>query len=164
MKPKIHIVDQDDNVIGVKHREDAHRDGDMFRCAALWVTNSKGEVLIAQRALSKGAEPGKWGPAVAGTVEEHESYETNIYKEAEEEIGLTGVKFEIGPKHMSVGPRKQWIQWFTAVVDKPAEDFPVQEDEVEQVKWISREELEQDVKSHPEKYVPSMPLVLTKIK
>ena len=27
--------------------------------------------------------PGKWGPAVAGTVEEGESYEENIIKEAE---------------------------------------------------------------------------------
>ncbi len=29
-----------------------------------------------------------WGSAVAGTVEKGEDYESNIYKETEEEIGL----------------------------------------------------------------------------
>ena len=34
--------------------------------------------------------PEVWGPAVSGTNEEGETYDSNIIKEAQEEIGLTG--------------------------------------------------------------------------
>ena len=55
-------------------------------------------MLIAPRVLTNDKDPGKWGPAAGGTLEISETYESNAYKEAEEEIGLTGVEFILGPK------------------------------------------------------------------
>ncbi len=156
----IQIVDDKDQLIGHKNREDVNHDSEIYRVAALWLTNSKGEVLIAQRKLTKDKDPGVWGPAVSGTVEEGETYETNIYKEAEEEIGLTGVGFNSGPKMRVNEPRNYFCQWFTAVVNRLAEDFRVQEEEVEQIKWMSERELIEDVKAHPDKYIPVMPQIL----
>ena len=47
-------------------------------------------VLIVERqtAFDKKYDPGKWGPSAAGTVEEGETYQSNIIKELQEEIGL----------------------------------------------------------------------------
>ncbi len=160
MKPKVLIVDDQDKVIGSLDRRKIREGIDIFRCSALWLTNSKGDVLIAQRHHTKAKEPNKWGPAVAGTVEHDETYESNIYKEAEEEIGLSGVKFVLGPKLMSVGPRKQWIQLFTAKLDRPESEFRLQEDEVEKVAWVPKEELIKDVAQNPGKYVPSMQIAI----
>ena len=156
-KPKIVIVDDHDNIIGHKYREEFDPSKDYYRCTGIWVTNSQGEILIAQRKFTKKHDPGKWGPAVAGTVDEGETYESNAYKVLEEEIGITGVKLEPGPKTESEPKRKYFSQWYLCTIDKPAEDFKLQEEEVEKVKWVTKEWLLEDVKNNPENYVPSLP-------
>ena len=84
---RIPIVDENDNVI--KNIDAGEKKpGEISRVSALWVTSEEGEILLAQRAVTKKRDPGCWGPAVAGTVEEDETYEDNIIKEAEEEIIL----------------------------------------------------------------------------
>ena len=55
------IVDDQDNIIGAKPRNEIDFKKDCFRSSGLWLTNSKGQVLIAQRSLSKDKDPGKWG-------------------------------------------------------------------------------------------------------
>jgi len=98
MQDLYQIVDDQDNLIGAKPRNEIDFKNDYYRISGLWLTNSKGQILIAQRLLTKDKDPGKWGPAAAGTLEVGETYESNAYKEADEEIGLTGVKFTQGPK------------------------------------------------------------------
>ena len=153
---RIQVVDKGDQLIGSKDRLEINHETDIYRVAALWLVNSKGEALIAQRKLTKNNEPGKWGPSVAGTVEEGEDYESNIYKEAQEEIGLTGVQFSEVIKIYNDGPRRYFTQWYIAKVDKDVSDFTPQPEEVEQVAWKLYEELVDDVQRHPENYIPSM--------
>lgn len=159
MEKLCQVVNEADEVIGLKPRNEIDPEKDIYRIAALWLTNSSGEILIAQRLLTKDKDPGKWGPAAAGTLEEDETYETNIYKEAEEEIGLTSVAFVKGPKQR-FHFRDAFCQWFTGACDWPVEDFTLQTTEVEQVKWVSRGWLEDDVHVNPDNYVPSMQSIL----
>ena len=92
-KPKTIIVNENDEIIGYKGKGTLEK-SDIYRVSALWIQNSKGDILLAQRKLTKKHSPGKWGPAVAGTNDEGESYESNIIKETEEEIGLKGYGFK----------------------------------------------------------------------
>lgn len=85
---RIQIVNENDEYIGAKERSEIDHGTDIYRVSALWLINSLGQVLLAKRAATKDHSPGKWGPAVAGTVEESETYDENIRKEAKEEIGL----------------------------------------------------------------------------
>lgn len=155
METLYQIVDENDVVIGHKPRPDIDFKNDIYRIAALWLTNSIGEILLAQRLLSKDKDPGKWGPAAAGTIEEGETYESNIYKEAEEEIGLTGVSFTPGPKQR-IHVREAFCQWFVGVCDWPVDRFVPQPTEVQQVKWVSPEWLKKDIEQNPGNYVPSL--------
>lgn len=161
MKPGIVIVDENDNTIGQKAREDV-RSEDIYRVAALWITNPSGQILLAQRALTKSHDPGKWGPAVAGTVEDGEDYQTNIIKEAEEEIGVKNIQTRLGPKDRIRGKHTVFVQWFFLEIDKPAQDFSVQKEEVEQVRWFAKGYLIKDVDDYPEKYLPRMPQIIEK--
>jgi isopentenyldiphosphate isomerase len=154
-KPRIIIVDATDTPIGLKKRGEVDDVKDIYRCTGVWITNSEGQVLIAKRKLTKDKDPGKWGPAVSGTVEEGETYESNALKETEEEIGLTGVSLDLGPKKYIEHPRKYFAQWFFCKVDKPIGDFVIQKDEVDQVAWIGKNQLVQEIKKSPEKYTPS---------
>ncbi len=152
-KMKIIIVDKEDKIIGTKERRDIK--GDIYRVSALWLTNPKGEILLAKRHKNKDSNPGKWGPAVAGTVEEGESYEDNIIKETEEEIGIKGIKFNIKQKTFIQGKRNHFTQWFTAVIDKNTDEFKIQDNEVEEVRWISKERLLKELKENPDSFVPN---------
>ncbi len=157
-KLRIVVVNHQDEIIGHKER-DALAQEDIYRVSALWITNSNGDILLAQRQLGKRHHPGKWGPAVAGTVDESESYEENIIKEAEEEVGLRNIKPQKSKKvrvTLATGDHNHFTQWYTLTLDKSAEDFLIQEEEVEQAKWFTRAELERELREHPEKYLKSL--------
>ena len=149
-------MNEQDEVIGVKPRSDVTSE-DVYRCAALWVTNSKGNILLAKRHHTKERNPNQWGPAVAGTVEEGETYKENIIKETEEEIGVTGVEFTEGPKTRTLGRYNHFTQWFLAVMDKEIEFFVIAEDEVSELKWFTKEELLREIASDPDHFLKKMP-------
>ena len=88
---KIPIVNEQDEVIAYKEREETTRE-DIRRIVALHVFNQDDEVLIAKRQSTKTIDPDKWGPAVAGTVDEGYDYDDTVVKEAEEEIGLNNIQ------------------------------------------------------------------------
>lgn len=157
MEQKIAIVDEQDNVIGYKNREDLGQE-EIYRVSALWITNSRGKILLARRALTKFHSPGKWGPAVAGTVDEGEDYDLNIVKEAKEELGLASIKSRKGPKERIIGKHNYFVQWYLLKVDKPATEFKVQKDEVEEIRWFSIEELKIGIKKQPNKFIDTMNL------
>ncbi|MEJ0073353.1 MAG: NUDIX domain-containing protein [Candidatus Saccharibacteria bacterium] len=150
------IVDSDDNLVGSKTREELDLVKDIYRVSGLWITNSHGQALLAQRGLDNDDGAGEWGPAVAGTVQEGETYETNIYKEAEEEIGLKGAAFSLGPKQRISGTRNYFCQWFTTAVDKEVSSFTLQATEVAALQWVDETNLLQDIEANPGKYVPGM--------
>lgn len=156
------IVDENDIEIGLKERDELTKD-DIYRVSALWVSNSKGEHLLSQRALTKRKNPGKWGPAVAGTVEEGETYESNIVKEIEEEIGITLPLEQLrkGPKTRRVTPIDSYfVQWYYAVVDKELDEFTYPEDEVMGLKWITEGELRSAVAEGSGNILPSVVEIL----
>lgn len=149
-------VDENDNPIGLKHWSEMKYE-DIYRVSALWLTDVETQdVLLAQRKWTKKNDPGKWGTAVAGTVEVDETYKSNIVKEIEEEIGLTGLKLALGPRtYTDDGSHRFFCQWFLASIDKTAADIRVQEEEVEGVKWVTISWLLADLRQNPESYTPS---------
>ena len=149
---KIIIVDENDNQIGIKDRKDV-LEQDIYRVSGLWVVNSKGEILLAQRAFNKSYDPGKWGPAVAGTVEEGETYDSNIIKEAEEELGLKDIKPDRGPKTRKVGKHNYFAQWYFLSLDMDIDEFKFRTEEVAALRWINKEKLLEEFTSHPEEYL-----------
>lgn len=148
---RVPIVNEQDEIIGYKERNDRDKN-DIIRITGLWLWNEKGEALLAQRAFNKSIHPGLWGPAVAGTVEEGETYESNIIKEAEEEIGLKDLKPVIAKK---IRLPNKFAQWFIATINN---DYPFvkQDDEVESIKWFSRDELFKQINDKPEMFIPSL--------
>ncbi len=160
MSSQIIIVDENDQQIGLKERSQLNHPQDIYRVAALWLTNSRGEILLAQRKLTKDKDPGKWGPAAAGTIDDGETYESNIYKEAAEEIGLTSVNFTKGPKLEVTGIRHYFTQWYFATADIATKDLVLQDDEVEQVAWVAPGVLLRDITEHPDQYVQGLGMVV----
>lgn len=152
----IPVVNEKDEIIGYKERTDINSTIDIVRSASLWITNRNGDILLAQRKFTKLNNPGKWSEAVGGTVEGEDSYESTMLREAEEEIGITVESYEVGPKQYVSSPTKYFVQWYKAVIDKPIEAFKVQEEELDQLAWISEEQFVRELKNTPQKYIDEM--------
>lgn len=151
-KEKVYVVDENDNILEEKWRDEL-TDSDCWRIIAVWVENSRGEILIQQRSKEKKLNPGLWTAGVIGTVTSAETYEEAAYKELGEELGVSDVHLAlraVSHYKASVGYRN--IHTFHCTVDRDVADFTIQEEEVEQVRWISPEELSQELKDYPERF------------
>lgn len=147
---RIPIVNEQDEIIGYEERENANPKN-ITRVSALWVTDKEGNILLAQRAFTKKYHPGVWGPAASGTIEEGETYESNIIKEAEEEIGLIGLKPILGPKNRVSSDHEYFRQVFTCVADRNYV-FKKQDEEVEALRWFTRDEIAKFLEEKPEMF------------
>ena len=152
----IPIVNAEDEVIGYKERADIDPVTDIVRSASLWITNLNGDILLAQRKFTKRNNPGKWSEAVGGTVEGEDGYESTMLRETEEEIGVVVKDYELGPKQYVSSPARYFVQWYRTVIDRPIEAFRAQEEELEQLAWVSEEQFIKELKTTPEKYIDEM--------
>ncbi len=152
------VVNDKDEVIGSKDRAEENKD-DITRVAGLWIINSNSEMLIAQRSFNKEHDPGKWGPAAAGTVEEGETYISNVIKEAGEELGITIKEEQLitGSHKFRETSHKYFSQSFIVKLDIPIEDFTIQRVEVESIRWVPIEELTLWIKEKPQDFIASFP-------
>jgi len=160
---KIIIVNEQDEIIGNKERGTLTED-DIYRVSALWIENDKGQVLLARRAFTKKKDPGMWGPAVAGTVDKGETYELNIIKEANEELGLQNIKLNKGIKDRVKHPHNHFTQWFFLKLDQPLECFTIDKKEVAEIKWFDKEELDKLIKENSPELIPSLKLFVKSLK
>ncbi len=152
---KIIIVNEKDEIIDHKERGTLNKN-DIYRVSALWIMNSKGEVLLAQRSFNKKNNPGKWGPAVAGTNDIGETYLSNIIKEAEEEIGINIPNPKKLQKNRINGKNNYFVQWYYLELDKEIIEFALQEDEVEKIKWFSKEEFLEGIENLNSDFLDTM--------
>jgi len=150
---KITLVDKNDNVIGEAERG-MERDGvDIYRVSALWLVNSRDELLVVRRAYTKAHHPGRLACSVAGTVEVGETYLSNVEKEAEEELGVTGVEFEELFKDFRDGQYLHFTMWYVGECDLEIGDFKADPREVAEIFWMKYEDVVQDLKDNPDGWV-----------
>lgn len=149
------IVNEFDKTVGYKNRDELTKN-DIYRVSVLWITNSDGKILLAKRSINKKNNPGKWGPAVGGTLEKGETYYSNIIKEAKEEIGLTDIYPVKGDKDLVKEEYTYFRQWHHININKKISEFKLKKDEVDEIKWFTKEELLNDIKKKPKNFVSSV--------
>lgn len=85
------IVDPEGNVIGEASRKDCHSGTFLLHPVVhLHVINHRGELYLQKRATTKDIQPGKWDTSVGGHVDLGESPEKALFREAKEELGISG--------------------------------------------------------------------------
>ena len=82
------VVNDNDEVIGVKSRGEIHAQGLMHRAVHILLFNSEGELFLQKRSLSKDEQPGKWDSSAAGHVDSGEGYLDCACREINEELGI----------------------------------------------------------------------------
>jgi isopentenyldiphosphate isomerase len=145
----------------VMSKREVHAKELWHRGAHVWIYNSKGEILLQLRHPNKKAYPNTWDVSAAGHLSAGDDPVQGGIRETKEEIGLDIAEDEmefIGVHTENttvVGHQHHAFNWtFLVHRDLNLEDLVLQPDETAEVRWITPDELERDVRDHPERYAP----------
>jgi isopentenyl-diphosphate delta-isomerase len=146
------VVNDKDEVIGTASHKEIYENKLPHRIVHVLIFNSKGEMLLQKRSATKSFCPNHWCTAAGGHVQSSESYEEAAIRELEEELGISApVKFMFKTKYYRSADFFKFLEIFKAVCEGP---FEINTDEVESVKWFSKEKLNEEIANgglfHPE--------------
>ncbi len=85
------IVDENDRVIGQSPRGAAYAQGLRHRCAFIQVRDAAGRLFVHRRTPTKLVFPSLYDMWVGGVVGAGETYDEAALREAEEELGVSGL-------------------------------------------------------------------------
>ena len=158
MKEWFDILNEDGTLSGIKkERELVHRDGDLHGTVHIWIVrpgresgggNEDREILLQKRSRNKDAYPGCYDISSAGHIPSGESAITAARRELFEELGIESVpedfirigslKYEFKRVfHGKPFHNREISQVY--VYEKPVETekLRLQEEEVEEVRWMT---------------------------
>lgn len=144
------IVDKDDNVIGKEFRKNMREQNLIHRSSYIFILTSDNRFHVHKRTLMKTWCPGYWDIVCGGCVQYEESYELNAQRELEEEFGLKVPLKPLFKFYYEDPTTRIWGQAFLGRNDGP---LKIQEDEIELVELMSKEEIEERMKKG-EKFTP----------
>ena len=150
------IVDEHNNVIGSAPRRDMRAGKMWHRSTYILVFNSRGDLFVQKRTMTKDIYPGYYDPCTGGVVLHGESYELSAIRELEEELGVRGVPLT---SHFDFchedGLGRVWGRVFSCVYDG---GMVLQAEEVESGEFLSIDTILQRAQTDP--YTPDGLLAL----
>jgi isopentenyl-diphosphate delta-isomerase len=161
------LVDEQGNEIGLMGKTEAHEKGILHKAISVIIFNSNGDMLIQQRAFSKYHWAGIWSNTCCSHPRDGESFIDAAQRRLTEELGITT---ELTPQfhftykatdgNSSLTEHEyDWV--FTGIYDEP---FEYNAHEIHDVKWISKDDLENDINAHPELYSFWFPIILANMR
>ncbi len=156
------VVNERDEVIDHKPRSEVHRLGLLHRAIHVLVFNSRGEIFLQKRSMTKDREPGKWDSSSSGHVDSGEDYDACAVRELREEIGLIVPKT---PERLfKIDACAETDQEFVWVYRCAAEGpFQLHPDEIERGEWFAPEAVTRWVAGTPAGFRQRVPVDLEKI-
>lgn len=140
-------VDEHDRLLGGVVRAELREKGLIGRGTFILLFNSRGELCVHRRTLSKAIYPGYWDVAAGGMVQPDESYAESAARELEEELGIGGVALrEHGRFLFDERGNRLWCAVFSAVSDDP---LRLQPEEVLEARFLPIEQVQRLAEENP---------------
>ena len=142
------VVNERDEVVGRQTRGEVHRLGLMHRAVHVLVFNSRGQVFLQKRSMTKDRQPGLWDSSASGHLDRGESYDACALRELREEIGL---ELSAPPQRLFKLPASQktdqehvWV--YRCEADGP---FTLHPEEIERGDWFTPPEVTRWMAARP---------------
>ena len=160
------LVDEYDLQTGVMEKMEAHRRGLLHRAFSVFIFNSKGELLLQQRAAGKYHSGGLWTNACCSHPLPGEPVEMAACRRLFEEMGFyTTITFAftfIYKTSFANGLNEhEFDHVFTGLYDG---NVHCNKDEVSDYCYKSIEEIDASLETHPQKYTEWFKIALPKVK
>ena len=148
------LVDEKDTQIGIMEKMAAHIVPRLHRAFSVFIFNSKGELLLQQRALSKYHSPGLWTNTCCSHPRQGESLAEATARRLQEEMGMTCDMHEVftfiykAPVGLGLTEHEFDHVWFGQSDATPI----INTDEVGSWKYMNLDDIADDMKAQPESY------------
>jgi isopentenyl-diphosphate delta-isomerase len=156
---KVIYVDDKDSEIGSGSISDAVENGIAVRIVRTLLISSQDELLIQKRSASVFIDPNKWDHSSAGHVDEGETYKEAAHRELEEEMGIRNVDLIRITNYYNEHPEKTGLvkkAFVTMYIGEYDGAVSIDHDEVSDYRWISLDDLKEEISSHPDKFTNSL--------
>ncbi|MFC1753951.1 NUDIX domain-containing protein [Thermoproteota archaeon] len=148
----IYHVDENNEVISKISRSEVRKKNLTHRGTRIFVFNSKGEILITKRKMTKDLYPGLLELGPGGTVIFGQTYKENAEEELEQEVGIKDVDLEFLFEMRYTDERfDTFAQVFKCIYD--GEIIP-QEEEIEEHYFLPVEKVKEMIKDSPSQFMP----------
>jgi isopentenyldiphosphate isomerase len=141
------IVDEQNNVVGAVSRREMRARRLPHRSTYILVFNSRGELYVQKRTMTKDVFPGYYDPAAGGVVLAGESYEESAARELAEEMGICNVPLlRLFEFYFADEATRVWGGVFSCVYDG---ELILQEEEVEYIRLMTIKDIWRQAEREP---------------
>lgn len=166
MEEQVVLVSENDEILGVMEKMQAHENGILHRAFSVFLFNEKGEMLLQKRAATKYHSPNQWTNAVCSHPRSNETYLEGAKRRMKEELGIEA---ELSPKFhfiykADVG-QNLWEHELDHVFTGDFNgEFEMNSEEVSDVRYITMENLEKEMRENPEHFTEWFKIILKEYK
>jgi isopentenyldiphosphate isomerase len=152
------VVNERDEVVDAKPRSEVHRLGLKHRAVHVLVFNSRGEIFLQKRSMTKDREAGKWDSSASGHVDSGEDYDVCVVRELREELGL---KLATTPQKLfKIDACEETDAEFVRVYRCESEGpFQLHPDEIECGGWFTPGKVTRWIAEKPEEFAGAFRLI-----
>lgn len=147
-------VDEQDRETGYIEKLEAHKQGVLHRAFSILVLNKQGEILLQKRNKDKYHSPGLWTNTCCSHQRVGEELTEAVTRRLMEEMGFVCELKElfhfIYKTRFDDGLTEHELDH--VFIGEYDGEIAINEEEVEEYKWVPYSWLEEDMKEHPEHY------------
>lgn len=151
------VVDADDREIGHATKDACHRgEGILHRAFSLFVFDSRGALLLQQRAANKKLWPGYWSNSCCSHPRRGEPMHDAVQRRLRQELGFGCTlefvyRFEYRAAFGSIGTEHELCSVFVGISDA---DVRANANEVAAHRWIAPATLDREIAARPTQFTP----------
>ena len=151
---RVILVDDNDNEVGTAGKTEAHQKGLLHRAFSIFIFNSKGEMLLQQRAMTKYHSGGLWTNACCSHPQPGQRTEEAAARRLQEELGFTSQLEKVFDFVYKTGldnglTEHEFDHVFTGEYDG---EVMINKEEAAAVCWKQVKEIAGSLKAEPDKY------------
>ena len=154
MNTKVILVDRSDKEIGLEEKMAAHKKGDLHRAISVYIFNSKGQLMMQQRAAGVYHSPFVWSNTCCSNCYEGESAAESAHRSLKNEMGfdckLTEMFTQIYKTPVTNGMTEH--EFLHVFFGRHEETPKINSEEVMDWKWVNFQDLSDDIKKNGKEY------------
>jgi isopentenyldiphosphate isomerase len=156
------VVNERDEVVGRRSRQEVHRLGLMHRAVHVLVFNARGQVFLQRRSRSKDRQPGLWDSSASGHLDSGESYDACAVREVHEELGLVlaGAPERLFKLPASAQTDQEHVWVYRSVAEGP---FLLHPEEIESGGWFTPAEVDRWMAERPEEFASALLVIWPRV-
>lgn len=165
LRDNVVLVNERDVETGFMPKMEAHEKGLLHRAFSVFVFNSKGELLLQQRASTKYHSPALWSNTCCSHPYPGEEVHDAARRRLREEMGFTCSLHKVFDfVYKAQVDRGLTEHEFDHVFFGTTNTYPkINQEEVRDWKYVSLESLEQDIKKFPQDYTEWLKIVFDRV-